>query len=69
MKKNKTKKGYVLAIVIIFTFIMTVTVASTFTLIMRYMTIAKKDLNNLNNFSKQNQAAIILVNEEVKFDV
>ena len=65
MKKNKAKKGYVLAIVIIFTFIMTVTVASTFTLIMRYMTFAKKELNN---FNQQNQAAIILVNEEVKFD-
>ena len=65
MKKNKTKKGYVLAIVIIFTFIMTVTVASTFTLIMRYMTTAKKDLNNFNN---QNDVAIVEVNEEVRFN-
>ena len=65
MKKNKTKKGYVLAIVIIFTFIMTVTVASTFTLIMRYMTTAKKDLNNFNN---QNDIAIVEVNEEVRFN-
>ena len=65
MKKNKAKKGYVLAIVIIFTFIMTVTVASTFTLIMRYMTFAKKELSN---FNQQNQSAIIWVNEEVKFD-
>ena len=65
MKKNKTKKGYVLAIVIIFTFIMTVTVASTFNLIMRYMTTAKKDLNNFNN---QNDIAIVEVDEEVNFN-
>ena len=65
MKKNKTKKGYVLAIVIIFTFIMTVTVASTFNLIMRYMTTAKKDLNNFNS---QNDIAIVLIDEEVNFN-
>lgn len=65
MKKKKTKKGYVLAIVIIFTFIMTVTVASTFTLIMRYMTTAKKDLNNFNS---QPDTAIVLIDEEVNFN-
>ena len=65
MKKNKTKKGYVLAIVIIFTFIMTVTVASTFNLIMRYMTTAKKDLNN---FNPQHYIAIVEVDEEVNFN-
>ena len=65
MKKNKTKKGYVLAIVIIFTFIMTVTVASTFNLIMRYMTTAKKDLNNFNS---QPDTAIVLIDEEVNFN-
>lgn len=67
MKKNKTKKGYVLAIVIIFTFVMTVTIASTFTLIMRYMMFAKKDLNNFNK-QNSNESAIIMIDEEAKLD-
>lgn len=46
--KNK-KKGYVLAIVIILTFVMTITVTTAFTIVMRYMFFAKNDLNDMNN--------------------
>ena len=43
----KKQKGYVLAIVILLTFFLTVTVASTFTIVMRYMMYAKRNLNEL----------------------
>lgn len=45
--KNKKKKGYVLAVVMILTFIMTITVTSAFTIVMRYMFFAKNDLEKL----------------------
>ena len=45
--KNKKKKGYVLAVVIILTLLMTITVASAFTIIMRYMFFAKNNLQSL----------------------
>ena len=66
MKNKKAKKGYVLAIVIILTFVMTVTVASTFTLVMRYMTIAKRDLNSFQQKHQEN--VITLINEEVSYN-
>ena len=47
MNKNTKQKGYVLAIVILLTFFLTVTVASTFTIVMRYMMYAKRNLNKL----------------------
>ena len=65
MKHNKKQKGYVLAIVIILTFIMTVIITATSILIMRYMIFAKKDLAN---FNKNNKADIIVYNEEVTFN-
>ena len=65
MKKNNKQKGYVLAIVIILTFVMTVTIASAFTLIMRYMMFAKKDLGN---FVDNNNAAIVVIGEEVRYN-
>ena len=66
MKNKKAKKGYVLAIVIILTFVMTVTVASTFTLVMRYMTIAKRDLNSFQQ--KHQESVITFINEEVSYN-
>ena len=48
MKNHKTKKGYALAIVIVMAFILTLTVASTYTIIIRYMFFAKKDLGQFN---------------------
>ena len=65
MKKNNKQKGYVLAIVIILTFVMTVTIASAFTLIMRYMMFAKKDLGN---FVDNNNAAVVVIGEEVRYN-
>ena len=65
MKNKKKQKGYVLAIVIILTFVMTVTIASAFTLIMRYMMFAKKDLGN---FVDNNNAAIVVIGEEVRYN-
>lgn len=47
MHNKKKQKGYVLAIVILLTFFLTVTVASTFTIVMRYMMYAKRNLNEL----------------------
>lgn len=46
--KTKKKKGYVLAVVIILTFVMTITVTSAFTIIMRYMFWAKDSTQDLN---------------------
>lgn len=65
MNNNKKQKGYALAIVIILTFVMTVTIASAFTLIMRYMMFAKKDLGN---FVDNNNAAIVVIGEEVRYN-
>ena len=65
MNNHKKQKGYVLAIVIILTFVMTVTIASAFTLIMRYMMFAKKDLGN---FLDNNNAAIVVIGEEVRYN-
>lgn len=50
MKSNKLKKrkGYVLAVVMILSFVMTVTIISTFTIVVRYMTSAKNNLNDLS---------------------
>ena len=45
---NEKKKGYVLAIVIILIFVMTMAVTSAFTILMRYMLSAKNDLQNLS---------------------
>ena len=46
MKNDKKKKGYVLAIVMIISFVMTFTIAATFTVVMKYMFIAKNDLQD-----------------------
>lgn len=46
MKKFK-KKGYVLAIVLILTLVMAMTVTSAFTIVMRYMFFAKSNLEDL----------------------
>lgn len=46
-KTKKKQKGYVLAIVMIITFVMAVTMASTFTILFRYLTYAKKNLGDL----------------------
>ena len=46
--KNNKKKGYVLAMVIILSLIMTIVVASAFTIIMRYMNFAKRNTEKLS---------------------
>ncbi len=46
--KNNKQKGYVLAVVLILTFVMTITVTSAFTMIMRYMFFAKNNLQELD---------------------
>lgn len=48
MKDNK-KKGYALAIVIILIFIMTITLASSITIVMRYMFFARDNLQRLGS--------------------
>lgn len=60
MKKNK-KKGYVLAVVMILTFIMTITVTSAFSVVMRYMFFAKNHLQELSG----NKIAYVDVWEEL----
>lgn len=46
MKSTNKKKGYVLVFVMVLSFIMTVTLAATFTIVMRYMFIAKNNLHS-----------------------
>ena len=45
--KNKKQKGYVLAIVLILVLLMTIIIASAFTILMRYMLSAQDNLNSL----------------------
>ena len=45
--KNKKQKGYVLAFVMIMCFIMTVTVISTSTIIVRYLTHSKNNMADI----------------------
>ena len=45
---NKKNKGYVLALVLILTFVMTIAVTSAFSIVMRYMFFARNDLNDMN---------------------
>ena len=46
MKITNKKKGYVLVFVMVLSFIMTVTLAATFTIVMRYMFMAKNNLHD-----------------------
>ena len=45
--KNVNKKGYVFATVIILILVMTITLTSAFTIIMRYLFFAKDHLNEI----------------------
>ncbi len=44
---NKTQKGYVLAIVMILTFVMSLTIVSTFSVVYRYMKLTERGIENL----------------------
>ena len=44
---NKTKKGYVLAIVMILTFVMSLTIVSTFSVVYRYMKLTERGIEDL----------------------
>ena len=46
---NKTKNGYVLAIVLILSFVMSLTVVSTFSIVYRYMKLTEKGMENLRD--------------------
>lgn len=52
--KSKKKNGYVLVTVIIFILLMTITVASGFTVIMRYMLFARDNLQSIGEISANN---------------
>ena len=44
---NKTKKGYVLAIVMILTFVMSLTIVSTFSVVYRYMKLTERGIEEM----------------------
>ena len=46
---NKTKKGYVLAVVMILTFVMSLTMVSTFSVVYRYMKLTERGIENLRD--------------------
>ncbi len=46
--RNKKKKGYILAVVLLLVLLMTIVIAATFTILMRYMFLAKDNLLNLS---------------------
>lgn len=46
---NKTKKGYVLAIVMILTFVMSLTIVSTFSVVYRYMKLTERGIEDLRD--------------------
>ena len=44
---NKTKKGYVLAVVMILTLVMSLTIVSTFSVVYRYMKLTERGIDDL----------------------
>ena len=48
MKKANKKKGYVLVVVMILSLLMSITVVSTFTIVMRYMFHARDNIGSMN---------------------
>ncbi len=44
---NKSQKGYVLAIVMILTFVMSLTIVSTFSVVYRYMKLTERGIEDL----------------------
>ena len=46
---NKTKKGYVLAVVMILTLVMSLTMVSTFSVVYRYMKLTERGIENLRD--------------------
>ena len=46
---NKAKKGYVLAIVMILTFVMSLTIVSTFSVVYRYMKLTERGIEDLRD--------------------
>lgn len=59
---NNKKKGYVLAVVMILTLVMTITVTSAFTIVMRYMFFAKNSLQELNSTAFYNVIEEVCLN-------
>ncbi len=51
MKKANKKKGYVLVVVMILSLLMSITVVSTFTIVMRYMFHARDNIGNMNTIN------------------
>jgi hypothetical protein len=62
--KRSTQKGYILGIVIIIVFLITIMILSAFSIIMRYMINSKNDIINLDNISVTNY----LTAQEKKYD-
>ena len=46
---NKSQKGYVLAIVMILTFVMSLTIVSTFSVVYRYMKLTERGIEDLRD--------------------
>ncbi len=46
---NKSKKGYVLAIVLILTFVMSFSIVSTFSIVYRYMKLTERGIDDLQD--------------------
>lgn len=47
--QNKAQKGYVLAIVLVLTFVMSLTVVSSFSVVYRYMKLTERGIENLRD--------------------
>jgi Tfp pilus assembly protein PilX len=46
---NKAQKGYVLAIVLVLTFVMSLSIVSTFSIVYRYMKLTERGIEDLRN--------------------
>ncbi len=46
---NKSQKGYVLAIVLILTFVMSLSIVSTFSIVYRYMKLTERGIEDLRD--------------------
>lgn len=47
--QNKAQKGYVLAIVLVLTFVMSLTIVSSFSVVYRYMKLTERGIENLRD--------------------
>ncbi len=71
MAHKKKKDGYVLAMVLILTLLMSITILTTFTIVYRYVRLSEKRIEDLRSevyVPTNNLSNIIITIDEVEYD-